>query len=68
MVMMCKRFPFIKISVSTWMLITLLIMVNWVKILANKMAVNVQKITPPKGWEAIPLFHQGAMKDPVEIH
>jgi formate dehydrogenase alpha subunit len=31
-------------------------------------AVNVQKITPPKGWEATSLFDQGAIKDPVEIH
>lgn len=31
-------------------------------------AVNVQKITPPQGWEATPLFDQGAIKDPVEIH
>lgn len=31
-------------------------------------AVNVQKITPPKGWETTPLFDQGAIKDPVEIH
>jgi predicted molibdopterin-dependent oxidoreductase YjgC len=31
-------------------------------------AVNVQKIAPPKGWEAMPLFDRGAIKDPVEIH
>ncbi|MEJ2750636.1 MAG: hypothetical protein P8183_22430 [Anaerolineae bacterium] len=31
-------------------------------------AVAVQKIAPPKGWEAKPLFDQGAIKDPVEIH
>jgi len=31
-------------------------------------AVRVEKIAPPAGWEATPLFDQGAIKDPVEIH
>jgi formate dehydrogenase alpha subunit len=31
-------------------------------------AVNVQKVASPQGWEATPLFDQGAIKDPLEIH
>lgn len=31
-------------------------------------AVAIRKTTPPTGWQPIPLFDQGAIKDPVQIH
>ncbi len=31
-------------------------------------AVAIEKTTPPAGWQPTPLFAQGAIKDPVQVH